>query len=392
MAYSSRYFFEQGDPNQCAELVNGSNGNLCGDYVTDTPADPRILGQVNSSCNWTGSGMDSNGDNYNPDETLIMSYSTPTCLSQFTSGQKTRMLNAIESLESLNNAIVPTTSGPSLLCNNSQATYTLSNVPSGTTVTWSKSSNLTIVSGQSTSSVTVRGASSGNGDAWVRATLNGACGNVVLGKYNFWVGKPDISNATVNEGGTISQYASYSFSVSGEEYATHFEWIVPFGWQVTSYGTKRSATITPTTTGAHTIYAQVHNECSFSYVSAQVCVEGSGYSCRGFTDPDDPCADADPNGPPYLPDDPNPQIVLNPNPSNGEFDITFLNVEELLSYYSEEHVVYQTLITDISGNEKYRGTINKNGLRLNVKHLPKGIYVVKVYNNDSETFSRLVLE
>lgn len=34
-----------GGPAQCAELVNGSNSNTCGDYVSDTPADP---------LNWAG--------------------------------------------------------------------------------------------------------------------------------------------------------------------------------------------------------------------------------------------------------------------------------------------------------------------------------------------------
>lgn len=29
-----------GDINQCAELVNGSNSTNCGDYISDTPADP----------------------------------------------------------------------------------------------------------------------------------------------------------------------------------------------------------------------------------------------------------------------------------------------------------------------------------------------------------------
>ena len=33
---------EGGDPNQCMELVDGSNSTICGDYISDTPADPNI--------------------------------------------------------------------------------------------------------------------------------------------------------------------------------------------------------------------------------------------------------------------------------------------------------------------------------------------------------------
>lgn len=52
----------------CAEAINGSNSSSCGDFVTDTPADPCVSGQVNSNCQYTGGG------GYNPDPTNIMSY------------------------------------------------------------------------------------------------------------------------------------------------------------------------------------------------------------------------------------------------------------------------------------------------------------------------------
>ena len=35
-------FNEGGNDNPCPELVNGSNSATCGDYVTDTPADPHL--------------------------------------------------------------------------------------------------------------------------------------------------------------------------------------------------------------------------------------------------------------------------------------------------------------------------------------------------------------
>ncbi len=43
------------DPFQCAELVDGSNSTTCGDYVSDTPADPDMDFDVNlSNCTWNG--------------------------------------------------------------------------------------------------------------------------------------------------------------------------------------------------------------------------------------------------------------------------------------------------------------------------------------------------
>lgn len=99
-------FPEGGNDNPCAELVNGSNASTCGDYVTDTPADPHIQFNVNASCQWLGSGTDSNGQSYNPDEQNIMAYTTPQCMSYYTQLQGLRMRNAIATLPYLQQCVV----------------------------------------------------------------------------------------------------------------------------------------------------------------------------------------------------------------------------------------------------------------------------------------------
>jgi hypothetical protein len=97
---------EGGNDNPCAELVNGNNSSTCGDYVTDTSADPHIQFNVNASCNWLGSGTDANGQNYDPDEQNIMAYTSPQCMSYFTSLQGLRMRNAIATLPYLQQCLV----------------------------------------------------------------------------------------------------------------------------------------------------------------------------------------------------------------------------------------------------------------------------------------------
>ncbi len=82
----------QQDPFECPELVNGSNAATCGDYITDTPADPDMNYNVDfSTCQWLGSGLDANGDPYNPDEKNIMGYSVVPCMSYVTPKQGNRM-------------------------------------------------------------------------------------------------------------------------------------------------------------------------------------------------------------------------------------------------------------------------------------------------------------
>jgi hypothetical protein len=95
-------FPESGDPSQCKELVNASNNAVCGDYITDTPADPYMGFNVNFPlCEWTGSGTDINGDSYDPDEHNIMAYTHIECMQYFTYQQSRWMKSALYYLDFL---------------------------------------------------------------------------------------------------------------------------------------------------------------------------------------------------------------------------------------------------------------------------------------------------
>jgi hypothetical protein len=76
------------------ELVDGSNCETAGDFVCDTPADPNLSGRVDSSCNYTGTVVDANGDSYNPDTRNLLSYAG-TCRNRFSEGQIVRMKAAL---------------------------------------------------------------------------------------------------------------------------------------------------------------------------------------------------------------------------------------------------------------------------------------------------------
>ena len=73
------------------EYVNGSNCTYAGDDLCDTPADPNLYGLIGSSCTYTGTTTDANGDTYAPDPTNIMSYSLQTCRNTLTTGQYNRV-------------------------------------------------------------------------------------------------------------------------------------------------------------------------------------------------------------------------------------------------------------------------------------------------------------
>jgi hypothetical protein len=73
------------------ELVDGSNCNVAGDDVCDTPAEPNLFGQVDGNCNYTGNQVDMNSVPFVPATNNLMSYSTWACRNTFTPGQNSRI-------------------------------------------------------------------------------------------------------------------------------------------------------------------------------------------------------------------------------------------------------------------------------------------------------------
>lgn len=96
------------DYTTCSEYVNGSNALTCGDYIEDTPADPGLSMNVEpSSSKWMNWGAkDENGDYYQPNTKLIMSYTHPLCMSYFSYEQGVRMRYSISNIKSLQNALI----------------------------------------------------------------------------------------------------------------------------------------------------------------------------------------------------------------------------------------------------------------------------------------------
>lgn len=113
--YHTHHGYESGVTLGCAELVDGSNCLLCGDFVCDTPADVGVhvtsAGTYDvANCNWVGflGTVDANGDSYTPNATNYMSYCPPSCMDNFTPGQESRMHSRIINTLHLSNCLMPT--------------------------------------------------------------------------------------------------------------------------------------------------------------------------------------------------------------------------------------------------------------------------------------------
>ena len=84
--------------------------------------------------------------------------------------------------------------------------------------------------------------------------------------------------------------------------------------------------------------------------------------------------------------------TLAPNPSDGEFDIVVSGEEEIAALFEASQDPFRVSVTDLYSEEVYRGVLNKNGLKINLKHAKRGVYIVRIYSKDYEQQLRLILE
>lgn len=125
-------------------------------------------------------------------------------------------------------------SGTSNVCT-SNRTYKILNFPAGANISWSKSNNLTYVSGQNTNSYVVKANSTTtSGIGKVIATINTGCSNIVREK-EFWVGKPKYSNSFIQKVGT-DQY-NFTYSNAVQYYTDIADGATSYKWYITSSST-----------------------------------------------------------------------------------------------------------------------------------------------------------
>ena len=81
----------------------------------------------------------------------------------------------------INTIRYPTITGPSVVCT-SNSTFALQHRPPGTTVNWTRNSNLRYISGQGTDNYTVKAYWYSAGPGWVKATITSTCGETIISK------------------------------------------------------------------------------------------------------------------------------------------------------------------------------------------------------------------
>lgn len=263
-------------------------------------------------------------------------------------------LNAFAAVQ----AVYPYILGSSIVCSSGIA-FTVNNLPSGATVSWtctSTNNNLTIdpISGYAYAT------NSTSSQETITAIIHTGCGNVTLPAKTVWVGEPHELELYCEGRGNLY---TYSFYVTPFYDGDSIVWgTVPATAELTDLG-YGYATIAFDEPGIYDIWAYVANEC------------GDGT-------------------PAYITDFYVYELLMSPNPASTEVEITIsTGLEEgskNANWYSDDE--YTVTVLDIYGTVKIQRKYSGNKFTIPVSSLKDGSYIVKINSKKINSSKQLIVK
>ena len=331
------------------------NGSCEGsDNVDDTPNQADHYGglcptEVKASCNSHDMYM-----NY-------MDYTNDACMNLFTVGQKNVMRNNFNSGEYRENFDIfnPYLSGPNPACA-SNATYSLNNLPSDATVTWSATpSHLFTNTSGTGSSFSTAWDGSGSGMGTITATLSGDCGSVDVIR-NLWVGKPENYFDVSFNPSPVEEFASTTGTASSEG-ADSYIWDVINGTFLSGQGKSGVQIAAPSCDKNIWVKVTASNSCGESYAISSLEV-----TCRNKTR----------------------SLNIYPVPADDQMRVTIEGPTDDKPYIQTSQ---QSLHKYYLYNDRYmlvkQGNAPGNTFQVSTNHLPEGFYFLKVVTS-KDTYTR----
>lgn len=360
-----------------------SSCEVNGDFLCDTPADPRLtshnnsvsrqLGYVrlllNDICVFDPGGntnyqVDNRDWPWEPDVYNIMSYSQRPCRINFSPDQMTIMLRqAQEWRNEYPNGALLDIEGPDeipCLSNGDTYTYTMDDGPivGIQSITWQVSNDLEIVSGQGTRTIQVRYNGAQPIESYLQYTMRTRYGEFCI-ERPVAVGAPTtpgpIAGPTTVSAGTLTNY-----SIDPVPYASSYQWTLPYNsgfcttsnpcWENVWSGTGSQITVKAGSTSGY-VQVQAVNNCGVGgtktlYVQV---TDNNGGGCTVCE-----------------------QTVLSPNPGNGQLQVS------LPEDYDMSQGEIQLELRDQQGNLRTSQSTNKYKTMLNTQDLPAGAYYLYI--------------
>ncbi len=272
----------------------------------------------------------------------------------------------------------PFISGPGSVCPSSSTTFSLNNRPLGTTVNWTKSSNLTYVSGQGTDNYRVNGS-----PGWVQAVISSTeCADFTVIKQ-FSDGSPSFGVAQISGPTQLTPGLVAVYSISSAQGATSYNWDIPTGcyahycWNIRSGQGSTLIDVQAGSVGSDVINCSASNFCGtdsrFIYINVQEPNSGGGGVGT------DPC---------------DPYMTISPNPNQGNNVIVTViyppdPCDETMMYTETDATVS---IVNNMGQTVYSKKHHSNNLNIKGLNLSSGLYHVKYVKNNIAIEKSIIVE
>lgn len=262
-----------------------------------------------------------------------------------------------------------TLSSNGIICS-SGSTVTASNCPSGSTVSWTTSSNLTVQSGGSTSNPRIKAINSfvsGTGTVQIHFTSNGC--TIDGPELDVWVGKPSMPTTrpsgypTIQLGEYESLYISLRSSSGASGNTT--DWWCTGNIEITQ-SVASGCTIEPTGIGIGNFYLTTENSCGTSPTGGGTInvTAGGGGGELG------------------------PMLLVFPNPATESFEI---QLDDSIAISDDKEIESELRIYDqynsLKEIRKFKGKKHK----IYTSRLSKGLYLVEVVNEYGKFTTKVIV-
>ncbi len=258
--------------------------------------------------------------------------------------------------------------GPNLVCSSPNSTFSLSNRPSGTSISWAKSDNLQYVSGQGTDNYVVRGIST-PGFGWVQPSIIFGADVCTLSQYPVWVGTPKFDISGPYEGCPNSEYI---FTATPKTYSNpsyDYSWaIYPNDGNISTSNGGKYAYITfynPYSISGYDVKVRAQNTCGLGdYSIGNIWI----HECYDF--------------------------MLSPNPASDIVTITRVVSEgsNTKAASSGENTIYNIKIIDFYGTLHYQTIKSGDSFTIPVSGLKDGNYNIQITIGDKTSTLKLVVK
>jgi hypothetical protein len=264
-----------------------------------------------------------------------------------------------------------TLTGSTPVCS-SGTTFTVNNLPSGSTVLWNKSNNLTLLPPSGNTAIFT---ANSNGSGWVKAILTSSCRNDTLPLYSsIWVGVPVLT--VTGDATSDCTYTTHYFTAYADYYAneSNYTWdLVPLnGNYLSPYGYhNNSCAITfynPYSASGYTVRARAQNSCGTSdYGTTSIWI----HICLYFSLSPNPASET---------------VTVTKKVSGAPDGISNAAISE------DATTIYTIRIIDFYGALHYSATRSGDSFTFPVSSLKDGQYIVQITGGNNTTNLTLIVK